>query len=260
MCSIVLLRRPGHPWPLLIGANRDELWSRVARPPARHWRDRPEVVAGLDEQGGGSWLGLNDWGVVAAVLNRIGTLGPESGKRSRGELVLDALDHADAAAAADALRHLDGGAFRPFNLIVADQRDAFWLRHHGQGPITVTPIPPGLSMIASRDLNDPASPRIVRYRPLFERAAVPDPEKGALGNWSDWELLLGARVGRGQEPRDAMCVVTDGDYGTVSSSLIALPADTGARPRWLHAEGRPGEIPYYAVDLDEAEPVVASSG
>ena len=71
--------------------------------------------------------------MVAAVLNRRGTLGPEPGKRSRGELVLEALDHAEATRAADALRALDPAAYRPFNLIVADAVDAFWIRHAGDG-------------------------------------------------------------------------------------------------------------------------------
>ncbi len=134
MCTVVLLRRPQAPWPLLLAANRDELQSRPWRPPARHWPDRPDVVAGLDVQAGGSWLGVNDDGVVAAVLNRVGSLGPAAGKRSRGELVLEALDHADAAAAAQALVDLDPEAYRPFNLLIADARDAFWLRHAGGLP------------------------------------------------------------------------------------------------------------------------------
>src|SRR3546814_5219481 len=97
MCTVVILRRPGEAWPLIVAANRDELLDRTWREPARHWPDRPEVVAGLDELAGGSWLGLNDHGIVAAILNRRHSLGPAPDKRSRGELVLDALDHADAA-------------------------------------------------------------------------------------------------------------------------------------------------------------------
>ena len=97
---MVILRRPGAPWPVILAANRDEREDRPWLPPARHWPDRPEVTAGMDELAGGSWLGLNDHGVVAGILNRVGTLGPQTGKRSRGELVLEALDHADAMAAA----------------------------------------------------------------------------------------------------------------------------------------------------------------
>ena len=85
MCTLVILRRPDHRWPVLIGANRDEMIDRPWQPPGRHWPDRPDVVAGLDALAGGSWLGVNDWGVAAAVLNRHGSLGPAPDRRSRGE-------------------------------------------------------------------------------------------------------------------------------------------------------------------------------
>ena len=48
MCTVVILRRPGHPWPLVFAANRDEMLDRPWRPPGRHWPERPEVVAGLE--------------------------------------------------------------------------------------------------------------------------------------------------------------------------------------------------------------------
>ena len=76
MCTVVILLRPGHAWPVLIAANRDEMLSRPWQPPAAHWPDRPGVVAGLDELAGGSWLGINREGVLAGILNRRGSLGP----------------------------------------------------------------------------------------------------------------------------------------------------------------------------------------
>ena len=57
MCTLVILRRPDHHWPVLIGANRDEMIGRASKPPGRHWPDRPELVAGFDLLAGGSWLG-----------------------------------------------------------------------------------------------------------------------------------------------------------------------------------------------------------
>jgi uncharacterized protein with NRDE domain len=36
MCTLVILRRPGHRWPVLIGANRDEMIDRPSKPPGRH--------------------------------------------------------------------------------------------------------------------------------------------------------------------------------------------------------------------------------
>src|SRR3546814_3215120 len=85
--------------------------------------------------------------VVAAILNRRGSLGPAPGKRSRGELVLEALDHADALTAAEALAELDPRAYRSFNLVVADNRDAYWLCNRGEPDsrvVEVMPVPAGL--------------------------------------------------------------------------------------------------------------------
>ncbi len=254
MCSLVILLRPGHDWPVILAANRDEMADRPWSPPARHWPDRKEVVAGIDRLAGGSWLGVNDHGVVAGILNRVNSLGPLPGRRSRGELVLEALDHADADAAAAALRSLDPGAYRSFNMVITDNRSAWWLRNlgHSQGWIEVHPLPPGLSMITAHDRNDPASRRIRTYLPRFEAASPPDPDADAgAGDWRDWEKLLAARdFDSGGGPTDAMAIVTDTGFETVSSSLIALPArGSGRPPVWRFASGRAGEQPFLPVQL-----------
>jgi transport and Golgi organization protein 2 len=247
MCTLAILRRPEHMWPVIIGANRDEMIGRPARPPARHWPDRPEVVAGLDELAGGSWLGVNDWGVAAAVLNRHGSLGPAEGQRSRGELVLEALDHPDAVAAAEALSHLDPTAYRTFNLIVADNRDAFWLRHADGKNIDAWPIAEGLSLIDSGELNRPNNRRVTLATPLFRAAQPPDPDSDA---WSEWETLLSNDESPpGEPPESALRFRTGHGYGTVSSALIALPA-TGAderRPRFRYAQWQPAPLPWADV-------------
>ncbi len=253
MCTLVILRRPGHRWPLLMAANRDEMVDRPWRPPGRHWPDRPQVVAGMDELAGGSWLGINDHGVVAGVLNRIGTLGPEADRRSRGELVLEALDHAGAGDAAAALAALETRSYRSFNLVVADNREAFWLCHRddrGHGRIEQRSLPAGLSMLTAHDRNDRSSPRIRAYLPRFRAAGAPDPERD---DWRDWERLLASRVhDAGAGPTGAMNIHTDSGFATVSSSLIALPsaeASAALAPRWRFAPGHPDQAAYAAVDL-----------
>ena len=207
------------------------------------------MTAGLDVEAGGSWLGANDDGVVAGVLNRTGTLGPQAGMRSRGELVLDALDHADARDAAAALARIDGRAYRTFNLVIADNRDAFLLCHRGaaDGRVDVAPIGPGLSMITSLELNDPASPRIAGSLDRFRAAAAPDPE---AGDWSGWINLLADRSRHlPDDPGSALTIVTDHGYGTVSSSLIALPEAVERRAAWLFSAGAPDRAPWYPVGI-----------
>ena len=173
MCTLVVLRRPGHRWPLLLAGNRDELRGRPWSPPGRHWEDRPEVLAGRDELAGGSWFGINDAGLAAVVMNREGSLGPQPGMRSRGELVLEALDHADAQAATAALTDLDPAAYRPFNLFIGDAQAAFWLANRAAAPrIDSAVVGEGLHMLAAGELDDPAVPRIRDYLPRFRAAAV----------------------------------------------------------------------------------------
>ena len=246
MCTLVILRRPRHRWPVLIGANRDEMIDRPSKPPGRHWPDRPELVAGLDLLAGGSWLGINDWGVAAAVLNRHGSLGPSPGQRSRGELVLEALDHADAAAAAAALSDLDPAAYRTFNLIVADESRGFWLRHAGGSRIEPKPLKDGLSMIAAGDLDDLVTRRLELALPAFRAWPVPEPDND---DWSAWQSLLGStRAPPNEPPTAAMRFSTDG-YGTLSSALIAVPARDGTdlRPAFRFAEWLPNPAPWHDV-------------
>lgn len=252
MCTLIVCYRPGHPWPVLMAANRDEMLDRPWRPPARHWPDRSHVVAGIDEVGGGSWFGVNDDGVVAGIMNRAATLGPAAGKRSRGELVLEALDHADAETAAQALSHLNPEAYRGFNLVIADAEHAYWLRHTEQadpGRVEVMPIEPGISMLTAYDLNDASSARIRRYLPAVRAAQVPDPERG---DWSAWEAVLKSRdADTGTAREGAMNVVTDFGFGTVSSLLLALPARGrfDVKPRFRFAAGRPDVKPFEDVPL-----------
>ena len=246
MCTVVILRRPDHRWPVLIGANRDEMIDRPWKPPGRHWPDRPEVMAGLDVLAGGSWLGINDWGVAAAVLNRTGSLGPAPGRRSRGELVLEALDHADAIAAAYALADLDPDSYRTFNLVVADERDAFWLRHAGGPRIEVRPLKEGLSMVAAGDVDDLGTRRLELALPAFREWPAPEPDRD---DWAAWQELLGStRAPPGEPATAAMRFRTDG-YGTVSSALIALPArnEPGRHAHFRFAGWQPQLTPWQNV-------------
>ena len=211
-------------------------------------------MAGLDEQAGGTWLGLNTSGVAAGVLNRLHSLGPRPGHPSRGELPLKALDHASAAAAVKMLSLIDPMSYRSFNMIIADAGEAFWLRFPGQGSagattVEATEVASGLSMVTAHDLNDPASPRMARYLPQFQTARPPD---AGSGDWSSWqELLASVDFDEGAGPGGAMCVNGDGGFGTTSSSLIALPSPRMAavKPVWLFAAGRPGPAAWLPVSL-----------
>jgi len=243
MCTVVLLIRLKHPWPLMLAGNRDERLDRPWDPPDAWWPDRPGIVAGRDQSGGGTWMGVNRHRVVATVLNRRGNLGPAPGKRSRGELPLLALEHASAPAAANAIAALDAAQWRSFNMVVADATGAaFFLRGLGAGRPDVIPLSPGLHMITSRDPDDQTSERVSRHLPRFRAAVPPDAD-----DWSAWRAILTDRSGPVAEQ---MNVVPRGGYGTVCSSLLGLPKE-GA-PVWRFIVGSPDAATDEAVDFQAA--------
>ncbi|MBF0107943.1 MAG: NRDE family protein [Magnetococcales bacterium] len=255
MCSLVILYRPDHEWPLLLGANRDEMMDRPWRPPGRHWPTRRHILAGLDQMAGGSWLGMNDRGVVAAVLNRTGTLGAVPGKASRGLLVLEALDHDTARAATLAIeRFLDKNHPRPFNLVICDASQGFWISwratssEHDTTRQTI-PLSPGLHLLTSRDLDDPTDPRIRGNLPRFRSQPHPDP---SANDWSAWIKLLSSTTPiPGVGPESAMCFQLENRFATVSSSLIALPhpRQHDRTPVWHFAAGSPDRATFLPVSL-----------
>ncbi|MGA3399503.1 MAG: NRDE family protein [Acetobacteraceae bacterium] len=243
MCTVVLMIRSEHPWPLMLASNRDERLDRAWDPPAGWWPDRPGVVAGRDRSGGGTWMGVNRHRVVATVLNRRGSLGPAPGKRSRGELPLLALEHVTAEAAADAIAALNGAQWRSFNMVVADATGAaFFLRGLGAGRPEAIPLAAGLHMITSRDPGDLTSQRVARHLPRFRAAPPPDAD-----DWSAWRAILTDRSGPAAEQIN---VVPRGGYATICSSLLGL-AKQGA-PVWRFASTPPDATTYGIVNLQAA--------
>ena len=252
MCALIILRQPNHDWPLIIAANRDEKKDRPSQPPGRHWPDRGYVTAAQDLLAGGSWLGVNDYGLVAGILNGSGALRPEPNLRSRGELTLEALDHAEAKAVAKAFLELNPYAYRPFNLFVGDAINAFCISSQdesGKLGMRLAKIPMGVSMLTEKGLNDTSSPRVRHYLPSFIEAPSPEPSKNT---WSAWKELLAAKEFEdGARPTDAMTIPADDGFGTVSSSLIALPSAHFSHFSlcWLFAAGAPDQTTFEPVQL-----------
>src|SRR5882724_3169822 len=89
MCLLAIFYRMVDDAPLVVGANREEFYARPALPP--QILDGPvRAVAGVDAQAGGTWLGVNENGLLVAVTNRHQSLVPAQ-PRSRGLLARELL-------------------------------------------------------------------------------------------------------------------------------------------------------------------------
>lgn len=101
--------------------NRDELRSRsVAMPPRIVRLGGRDAIMPVDTDSGGSWIAVNDGGLVFAVLNVTRTLPAEGSalRLSRGLLIPRVIPCASLAEVASRLEECDPQDFRPFRLLV----------------------------------------------------------------------------------------------------------------------------------------------
>jgi hypothetical protein len=121
--------------------------------------------------------------------------------------------------------------------VIADRSGAFFVRGLGHGLPDQVPLTPGLHMITAHDPDDPASPRVARHLGRFRSAEPPGP-----AGWSAWQEILADRTG---PPGEQINVEPRGGFGTVCSSLLALPRAGGNL--WLFASGPPHLMPFLPV-------------
>jgi uncharacterized protein with NRDE domain len=238
MCTLAIYFRVSPRWPVIIAANRDEFLDRPASDPVQLCQD-PGIVGGKDLRAGGTWLGINEFGMVAGLLNRH-TDAPNPNARSRGLLCLDALRHRSASEAARDTARERGSDYNPFNLLVAAPDRAF-VAYNRQSHIEVTELKPGMHLLTNLDVNDFECPRISRawsrFAELGERAEFRDDPVAHRGELAallaDHATQLDSRNGR----PNGLCLHLDG-YGTRSSSLIFVGAAPG-RVEHFFAPGPP---------------------
>ena len=119
MCILFVANGIREDYPLIVAANRDEFFARPSRE-AHFWEDHPSVLAGRDEQAGGSWLGINREGRFAAVTNfRIPSKHSNSAA-SRGELISRFLTGEESPGHYRENVERQYAAYNPFNLVVGD--------------------------------------------------------------------------------------------------------------------------------------------
>jgi uncharacterized protein with NRDE domain len=224
MCLIALFFRGVEDAPLVVGANREEFYARGGEPP--RLLDGPvRAVAGTDPTAGGTWLGLNAHGVLVAVTNRRKSRPPDR-PRSRGLLARDLLGCLSATAAvAAATRALDGDDYAGCNVVCADAESAAVI--HAGDWLRVRPLPPGIHVLANRDVNDAGDPR-----PQY---ALDWLERRQYGCGQQVVMAL-------EELCPAMCLRAT-NRGTVSSSIVAVRSPLSSCV-YLHAQGPPDVTPY----------------
>ncbi|HVN63728.1 MAG TPA: NRDE family protein [Candidatus Binataceae bacterium] len=244
MCTLAIYFRAVEKYPVIIAANRDEFLDRPAEPPGT-LLEHPHVIGGIDLRAGGTWLGINEHGVAAGLLNRRVEGAATPNARSRGLLCLDALRCRTANEAANFASRQNAADYNPFNLLVASREEAF-VASRRRDKIEVLPLAPGLHLITNLDVNDPECPKIAaaygKFARLLEDSEFqrdPVAQRDALSELlADHNTQLDPRSGR----PNALCLHLNG-YGTRSSSLIFMSGDAGPISHFF-APGPPCQTGY----------------
>jgi uncharacterized protein with NRDE domain len=229
MCTLALYFQAFHDYPLLVAANRDEHFDRPSTPPAIY-HSSPRIVAGKDLRAGGTWFGVNEYGLMVGILNRRtdGAVLPANLARSRGLLCL-ALLRSESAQAANQFLSSDDGRYNPFTVVFADRITAFVAYNEGQ-KIIIQPLDPGLHVFSSAATLDLTSAKADRAYQRFaslltESQPPPDPSRQWLPELQ--EILADHSLRDGSDdPGDAICVHRE-NSGTVSASVAFLSQARG---------------------------------
>ena len=263
MCLLVVVSRLDEAVPLMVAANRDERLDRPAVPATVLRAAGPRIVGGRDAEAGGTWLAVNEHGVVAGLTNRPSPDGRDLTRRSRGELPLALATHKDAAAAAeDFAVRFSPSHYNPAWILVGDRSSLYAIDVTAGPAPAVRALGPGTHILENSPLGAP-SPKVdnvrtllgdipgtadgrrdlvARLRVVLADHSVPAPEarldraETARSEKGDCD---GAGEPRRQRPVEtlAACVHTE-EYGTRSSTIVLVPSGAD-RPHVEVADGHP---------------------
>jgi hypothetical protein len=233
MCLLAIQYRLVPESPILVAANREEFYDRPSTVPSIQ-SGKPRILCGIDQQAGGTWLGVNQHGMFVGASNRPKRIAPLA-PRSRGVLCKELLRAGSARRGVDLA--LDAMASREYdgvNLIIADAESG-WIVYGGDDYEAVE-LQDGLSIIANGDMNDPRDERVQLAHRLLTLQTLDSPVKF---------LAVASKVFARSPvaPGRPSMVVRGSSRGTVSSTLLAL----GKKPRdaiFQFAPGAPDEAKY----------------
>lgn len=257
MCTIVAMRGVRADAPLVLATNRDEFFERPATGAVRLLA-RPATVGGRDLRAGGTWMGVTREGLFVGLTNQRGLGARDDSKRSRGEVVLQALSLGSPDAIARYVDGLDGRAYNAFNLMWGN---AHVLRvayaREGQRTLEQEAVPAGVHVLPNDRLDSPSFAKVQRAKELLApvidlelprfvagvQAMLADRARPALDDIPDPgpESRLDRALLR---ELTALCVRTPA-YGTRSSTVVLL-APGRVLQYWV-ADGPPDRTPFVEV-------------
>jgi uncharacterized protein with NRDE domain len=264
MCLILLAYRCHPDADVLMAGNRDEFLRRPAAAPGLV-QTGPRIWAGRDLEAGGTWMGRNEYGLMAALTNRRSGEPPPADPRSRGEIVMGLLRQRRPQDAARWLADQPHARFRPYSVLFGDGQAFYSFSPQDAGEPRL--LDAGIYALSNASLDDRSWPKVERsHRFLSEHihrsgdrllAALESFLCDATPADAQASLVPGEEI---HGVMGAIFIRSDG-YGTVSSSIFTLGGRLGDRYRFAEradmiraaeaaAAGRPFHTPFRAIPME----------
>lgn len=217
-------------WPIFIAANRDEYHVRPSAA-AAPWQEYPTIIAGLDIQAGGTWLGLGSHGRFALLTNHR-ELGHHNAQApSRGALVRDYLLGSQTPDDYAQTVHVTGQAYNGFNLIVGTPGQAFYVGNRS-GQTAARSLAPGRYVLSNHllDTSWPKASRLRRALDALPLSRLDDTLEQVFASLRDTtqaddDTLPDTGLSIAQERLLSSPFIISPNYGTRCSSIVAVHAD-----------------------------------
>lgn len=227
MCLIVFAWQVVPGIPLVLAANRDEFFKRPTAA-AAWWEDHPNVYAGRDLEGGGTWLGVTRDGRFAALTNIRAPSERRDGLRSRGLLVSDYLTGSATPEDYIAQVSADADRYNGFNLIVGTPESLIWYNNRdGEDSRNGKALSPGIYGLSNASLDSPW-PKVVRTKAQFASLLCQGAPRDAYFDMlTDTTRASDCRLPKTgidlelERVLSAVCIETP-EYGTRSSSVVQV--------------------------------------
>jgi uncharacterized protein with NRDE domain len=237
MCLLVMISRVDDEAPLVVGANRDEYLERPATAVTVLQSSSPRILGGRDEEAGGTWLAVNEHGLVAALTNRPASEGRDPSKRSRGELPLALARHPDARTAVeDFVDRFHPQDYNPAWLLVGDRHSLYSLDMTGDAPVSEE-LPAGVHILENVPLSSPSA-KVDHVRAKLGKVGA-----GGLGGEALISRLRRVLADHCLPGTLAACVHTE-TYGTRSATVVRVAGSEQATVSISVADGHPCEAAF----------------
>jgi uncharacterized protein with NRDE domain len=235
MCTLIVLNECHPKFPLIIAANRDEVYGRPSSPASIVAVAPHTIISPKDMHAGGTWIGASSGDWFVALTNQDDNVVKQNVDVpfSRGQVVADCLTLNDHRLATKRLLEVDMSRCKPFNIVFGRPGVLFLSRMHRDRAVDLEIVPQGITVVTGDCAGNKYQRKANHCTALASCVEDVDDANVIVTKLAH---VLSDHAHYGLNDNQAICVHSL-DFGTRSSTII-LYGSNGAID-YYHSEGNP---------------------